>query len=93
MNKKSINMRDLLLCISDAQETISPNLSNHHQKVAYLAFRIAEQAGLLLDQQRDIFYAALVHDIGVLSVEESLEIVENEPTDVNSHAFRGGKTD
>lgn len=91
MNKKSISMRDLLLCISDAQEIVSPNLSNHHQKVAYLAFRLAEYADLPIEDQRDIFYAALVHDIGALSVKDRLEIIEAEPTNVNSHAFKGAK--
>lgn len=91
MNKKAISMRNLLLCISDAQEMMAPQIYNHHQKVAYLAFRIAEQLRLPMDVQRDIFYAALIHDIGALSMEERLEVIEKEPSNVNSHAFRGAK--
>lgn len=70
---------------------MSTKLSNHHQQVAYLSFRLAEQMKLPVDQQYDIYLAALIHDIGALSTKEMLELVESEPVTVNNHAFRGAK--
>jgi HD-GYP domain-containing protein (c-di-GMP phosphodiesterase class II) len=86
-----INLKDLLLCMSNAQDLVSPNLSNHQQQVAYLAFRLAEQMKLSIERQKNIFLAALVHDIGALSMKERLEIIEKEPINVHNHAFKGAK--
>ncbi len=91
MDKIKINLKDFLLCISDAQDLMSPTLSKHHQQVAYLAFRLAEQMNLPVEQQKNIILAALVHDIGALSKKERLEIIETETTQVNNHAFIGAK--
>ena len=91
MDKIRINLHDLLLCISNAQDLVSPNLSNHHQQVAYLAFRLAEHINLPIEQQKEVFLAALIHDIGALSTKERLELIETEPLTVNNHAIRGAR--
>ena len=54
MDKIRINLHELLLCLSNAQDLVSPNLSSHHQQVAYLSFRLAEQIKLSAQQQKDI---------------------------------------
>jgi HD-GYP domain-containing protein (c-di-GMP phosphodiesterase class II) len=91
MDKIQVNLYDLLTCISNAQDLVSPKLSNHHQQVAYLAFRLSERMDLTIEQQYDIFIASLIHDMGALSTRERLELIETEPVTVNSHAFRGAK--
>lgn len=91
MDKIRINLFSLLKSISDAQDLVSPLLSNHHQQVAYLSFRLANKLGLPIEEQRDIFLAGLVHDIGALSSNKRLEFIEKEPMDINSHAFIGAK--
>ena len=91
MDKIRINLDELLLCFSNALDLISPILSNHHQQVAYLSFFLAEQVKLPVEQQKDVFLAALVHDFGVLSKKERLELVETEPLTVNNHGFRGAR--
>ena len=72
----------------NAQDLVSPKLSNHHQQVAYLAFRLSERMDLTIEQQYDIFIASLIHDMGALPTRERLELIETEPVTVNSHAFR-----
>lgn len=91
MNKITIQLEDLLLCMSGAQDLLSPHLSSHHQRVAYLSFRLAEKINLPREEQRDIFYAALVHDIGALSFQERLEIIDGKLPGIHRHAFRGEK--
>ena len=71
MDRLQININELLESISKAQDLVSPRLSNHHRQVAYLAFRLAEQIDLPTEQQRDIYLAGLLHDIGALSTPES----------------------
>lgn len=91
MDKMRINLQDLLLCLSNAQDLISSNLSMHHQKVACIAYRIAEQLELPVNQRRDIFLAALIHDIGALSIDMIADIRTATPDEMNEHAFRGAK--
>ena len=94
MLRHSIRFRlnEILLSMSDAIDMISPQLNRHHQKVAYLSYRIASEIGLSLEQQRLVLMQGLVHDIGALSVDERLSLIEEEqPDDVNSHAFRGAR--
>lgn len=91
MDKIRINLYDLLTCFSNTQDLVSTRLTNHHQQVAYLAFCLSEYIGLPQSEQRDIFLAALIHDIGALSTKEKLELIETEPVNVNSHGFVGAK--
>jgi HD-GYP domain-containing protein (c-di-GMP phosphodiesterase class II) len=86
-----INMYDLLICLTDAGDLISHEVANHHQQVAYLAFRIAEQMGLPSDQQKDLILAGLLHDVGAFSLDERLTLIDDEPPHTNDHAFRGAR--
>jgi len=82
------NFRELLLCLSNAQDLISPLLDSHQQQVAYLSYRLAEQLGLSAHERKEIFLAALVHDLGALSTNELLSITEHEPITAYNHAFK-----
>ncbi|AFV12664.1 metal dependent phosphohydrolase [Thermacetogenium phaeum DSM 12270] len=88
LEKIRVNIGDILLCLSRAQSFISPIITRHHQQVAYLSYRLCEQLEFSGEQTKDIFLAALVHDIGALSVEEQLSLIELEPVDVNNRGFR-----
>jgi len=91
MDKIRINLFDLLMCLSNAGDLASPVLASHHQKVAYLSYRLAEHMKLPNSQQREILLASLIHDIGALSMNERLELVESEPASMHKHSFRGAK--
>ena len=39
-----VNLYDLLICLTNAGDLISPEVTDHHQRVAYLAFRIGRAA-------------------------------------------------
>ncbi len=91
MEKMHINLEDLLLCLSNAQDLMSANLSLHHQKVACLVFRLAEQLDLPLERYRNLFLSALIHDIGALYIDEIEESRIYHPEKLSEHAFRGAK--
>lgn len=91
MDKIKVNLYELLKSFSAAADMVSPLLSNHHQQVAYLSYVLSKEAGLPVKEQRDIFIAGLIHDIGSLSKKERLEIIEEEPIGVNNHAFLGAR--
>jgi len=91
LDKKLIDMYELILVLTNAIDISRPELEGHHQKVAYLAFRIGEELNLLISDQKNLFYAGLLHDIGALSIEERFTLIEEEPPGAQDHAFRGSK--
>ncbi len=84
-----INMYDLLVCLTNAIDLISPEVADHHQQVSYLAFSIADRLGLSFEQKKDLTLAGLLHDVGALSLNERLDLIESEPMTADNHAYRG----
>ncbi len=82
---------DLLMCISDSVDMVSPSLSNHHKQVAYLAARIAEAHGLPLERQRDCLTAGALHDLGGMTASERLAVLDFDAQEVQGHASLGGR--
>ena len=91
MNRMRISLFEILQCVSDAIDLISPEVANHHQQTAFLSYRIAQQMGLPEEAQRNVLMAGIIHDIGALSMRERLSLIENEPVSANSHGFRGAR--
>jgi HD-GYP domain-containing protein (c-di-GMP phosphodiesterase class II) len=84
-------MYDLLICLTNAIDLISPQVADHHQQVAYLAFKLGEQLDLSSEEKKELLLAGLLHDIGALSLDERLELIEAEPPTSQNHAFRGAQ--
>jgi HD-GYP domain-containing protein (c-di-GMP phosphodiesterase class II) len=59
-------------------DLISPVLDSHHKRVAYIALRLAQQLDLPEDEQRQVFIAAALHDIGAFSEQERLDTLDFE---------------
>ncbi len=89
MNEKIISMYDLVISITNLSDMINSCVTDHNRQVAYLAYRISQCFGLSLEQQRDIFLAGLLHDIGAFSTGERMELLHREPKTVHEHAFIG----
>ena len=70
----TVNLGNLLLSISDAMDLAAPDISSHQLRTGYTAWRMAEAAGLAADEVERIFVAALMHDVGALSLEEKQRI-------------------
>ena len=77
MDKIRINLDELLLCLSNAGSDLShPFQPSSAGCLSY--FFLAEQLKLPVEEQKDVFLAALVHDIGALSKGEA-GAIESEP--------------
>ncbi len=83
------NLYDLVDCITKAIDLINPEISNHHQQVAYLAYHIAEQLHCPIEQLQTLVLAALLHDIGALPSNDRLDFAEGDAVEDNHHAFVG----
>ena len=84
--ENEFSIYDFAACISESIDLVSPYFYNHHKKTAYFSYHIALQMGLSDDMISDIVLAAILHDIGALSIEHRLKITnarfsdnENDP--------------
>lgn len=91
MDKIRINLYDILLSLSNAVDLVTPELSNHHQMVAYLSFRIAEQIDMSTSDQHDIIIEGLLHDIGAIAMKERAYGVNSEEHNTDNHANIGAE--
>lgn len=87
--KLRISLVEMALCFSEALDLVSPKVVDHHKRVAYLAFRIAGEAGFATEERGTILLAGLLHDLGALTQRERLETLSFELEDPHAHAERG----
>ncbi len=87
---KPINLLNLLLSLSEAMDLAGPELVQHQQRTAFVAWEMGRAAKLAEPQLEQLFFAALLHDIGALSVEEKYALLRDEEGETEDHAIRGG---
>lgn len=87
----TFSLYDIVLCLSNAVDLIDPKLNYHHQRVAYMAYRLAEQLRLPPEECRRLLMQGLLHDIGSLTLQERLDMHEREMPSIHSHAFRSAR--
>ncbi|NLG80858.1 MAG: HD domain-containing protein [Firmicutes bacterium] len=91
LNDLQVSLFDLVACLSRAMDLVSPAVSNHHLRVAYIAFSLGRELGMSLDEQRDLALAGSLHDSGALSLKERLDALEFELASPQTHAETGYK--
>lgn len=85
------NLYDLLMCITKAVDLVSPEVTDHHQQVAYLTYHIADVLRLSLEQKRSLITAAFLHDVGAIASQDKLDLMEVEHEHIHDHALLGAK--
>ncbi|MBC7329930.1 HD domain-containing protein [bacterium] len=89
MEQQKISPTEVFVALSTVLDLAHPELSNHHKVCAYISLKIAEEMELEEELRRNLFFSALVHDIGILSLRESIEVHQIEATDPHRHAYIG----
>ena len=87
MEQPFTNMRSLVRAFARAMNLISPEVQDHHQKVAYFAWCLAEAMELPEAQRQMAVYGALFHDIGAVALEQEITL-----QDVERNAGKLAKT-
>jgi HD-GYP domain-containing protein (c-di-GMP phosphodiesterase class II) len=87
----SVNLGNLLLSLSEIMDLANPVLMQHQQRTAFIAWEIAKVAALSEEQIARIFLAALLHDIGAVTIEEKIAVHDFafEHINVQSHCVKG----
>lgn len=70
-SKNELSLLNIMLAFSEAVDMVSPDLADHHSRVAYIVYRLAQALGYSEAEQKTLTIAGAVHDIGVLSLYES----------------------
>jgi HD-GYP domain-containing protein (c-di-GMP phosphodiesterase class II) len=90
----SVNTGNLLLSLSEITDIANPNIQAHQQRTAFIAMEIASMSGVDSDVLEDIFAAALLHDVGAISIEEknelhALKMAESSYRNLDTHCIKG----
>ena len=91
--EKKIPIFDFVSAISETADLVSPALNLHHQKVAYAAYKIAQEMGISGDELQDIVLASMLHDIGAFSIGERIKLLRHklDDSELTQHALLGYK--
>ena len=74
MTEKFTNVRSMLDGLTRAMNLINPEVENHHQQTAYFAFFIGRAMGFEEEMLHQTIYAALLHDVGSIAMEQPASI-------------------
>ena len=78
MERKFTTKRDLIRAFAGAMNLISPEIQNHHEKTAYLSYRLAEAMNLDEMQRTLVLAGGLLHDIGGILQQGKVSLSELE---------------
>ena len=86
----STKFSNFLLSLSDAIDIANPQIALHQMRTSFIAWKIALSAKLPEDKIEKIYLAALLHDIGALSLEEKIQLhVGFDEIDIDTHCILG----
>ncbi len=89
IREPQIALWDLLMCLANATDLVSPAVADHHKRVAYIAYSIGAELGLPNEERDRLAVAGAVHDMGALSVKERLDLMRFEVEGPHRHAEQG----
>lgn len=85
----TVNLGNLVLSLSDAMDLANPSLTQHQQRTAYTVWQMGKTDKLEIEKLEQCFMAALLHDIGALSLEEKITVRNYEVEDTELHCIKG----
>ena len=92
MSKQSglhVSIYDLINCLANTIDLVSPELAGHHHRVGLIAYSLACQMDLPEEERTELFFAGSLHDIGALSLTERIRLKEFEVDKTMPHAETG----
>lgn len=84
-----VSLKSFFLSLSSLLDNGDKSISNHQLRTAFIAWKIGKNYGLNLSEMNNLIIASLVHDIGVLSIEEKLEIDLSKLEEKIFHSYKG----
>ncbi len=72
---------DMISGLSTAVDLVYPALHGHHRRTAFIAAQIAAALALKPAERRTVILAAMMHDVGALSLAERIETLQFEESE------------
>jgi HD-GYP domain-containing protein (c-di-GMP phosphodiesterase class II) len=85
----SVPLSDLINCLSDTIDLVSPVLADHHKRVGLVAYALACELGLPMEERIELHFAGNLHDIGALSLKDRMRLLSFEGCEPHHHAETG----
>lgn len=87
--KSRVSLKSFFISLSSLLDIGNSDLAHHQIKTAFIAWRLGIEIQLSSSKMNSLLIAALVHDIGAISLEEKIDLKKTvlEPND--THAFKG----
>jgi len=80
---------DLVLCLAQAVDLVSPLVADHHRRVAQITYSLGRQMKLPDEDLKELVIAAALHDVGGLTRTDRLGALDFEYQDPYGHAVMG----
>ncbi len=77
-NNKYLPIHKLIMSVAHATKIVDQAVFNHHQQVAYSSLRLAKKQGYQEGAIHNLLMAALLHDIGMLTIASKIELLKFE---------------
>ncbi len=87
--REEVSMTELVLCLSEIIDLVSPLLANHHKRVAGIAYNLCNELGLSELDKKDITFAGALHDVGGITVDERLDALQFDFEEEDGHPKKG----
>lgn len=85
----SVSLFDMLSSLSVALDLIDFELIDHHNRVCYIATKLATYLGFSTEEINDIYMASLMHDIGAITFRDRLKLNDFEVKNAHLHGELG----
>lgn len=85
----SIPLSELISCLDDTIDLVSPQLADHHKKVGSIASTLGRHLGLPEEECVELLFAGNLHDIGALSLAERIRLMDFEVDETLHHSETG----
>ena len=84
-----VSLLELTLQLSRASDMVSPELNHHQRLVAYITNNLGEELDFDEKKLNEVCAAAVLHDIGGLSMQERINVLKFEAINPHQHARIG----
>lgn len=84
-----VSLLRIAATLSSTLTLVIPQMMNHNRQVAFISYMIAQEAGISLERRKELFLAAVLHDIGAFSHQEQLDNMSFEIDRPNRHSEVG----
>ncbi len=89
LNELTVNFSNLLLSLSDAVDLANSKIASHQMRTAFIVWQLCRTAQLPEAESDQLYMAALLHDIGALSLEEKQRLHDFIEVDLDTHCILG----